>query len=63
MVYTTSDGRRARATAKLSWSERIRDALTREDGFVLHLQPILNLATGEISMASCCCGCEASTAS
>ena len=49
VVYTASEGRTARATAKLTWAERIRDALGREDGFVLHMQPILDLATGQIS--------------
>jgi len=49
VLYTASEGRRARATAKLSWAERIRDALDREGGFVLHHQPILELATGRIS--------------
>jgi diguanylate cyclase (GGDEF)-like protein/PAS domain S-box-containing protein len=49
VVYTASEGRRARATAKLTWPERIRDALDRDDGFVLHMQPILDLATDEIS--------------
>ena len=33
--------------AKLTWSQRIQDALDR-DRFVLHLQPILELATGQI---------------
>ncbi len=49
VLYTTSEGRRARATAKLTWAERIRDALDRDDGFVLHMQPILDLATDRIS--------------
>jgi diguanylate cyclase (GGDEF)-like protein/PAS domain S-box-containing protein len=49
IVYTAGEGRRARATAKLTWSERIRHALDREDGFVLHMQPILDLATDKIS--------------
>ncbi|HLY50867.1 MAG TPA: EAL domain-containing protein [Solirubrobacteraceae bacterium] len=49
VVYSTTEGRRARATAKLTWAERIRDALDRDDGFVLHMQPILNLATNQIS--------------
>ncbi|HWE34339.1 MAG TPA: EAL domain-containing protein [Solirubrobacteraceae bacterium] len=49
VVYTASEGRRARATLKLTWAERIREALRREHGFVLHLQPILDLATGKIS--------------
>jgi diguanylate cyclase (GGDEF)-like protein/PAS domain S-box-containing protein len=49
VLYTTSEGRRARATAKLSWAERIREALDRDDGFVLHMQPILDLTTDTIS--------------
>jgi diguanylate cyclase (GGDEF)-like protein/PAS domain S-box-containing protein len=49
VLFTTSEGRRARATAKLTWAERIRDALDRDDGFVLHMQPILDLATDQIS--------------
>ena len=49
VLYSTSEGRHARATAKLTWAERIRDALDRDDGFVLHMQPILNLATNQIS--------------
>src|SRR5205807_428092 len=49
MLFTTSEGRRARATAKLTWAERIRDALDRDEGFVLHMQPILDLATDKIS--------------
>ena len=49
VVYTASEGRRARATLKLTWAERIREALGREHGFVLHLQPILDLATGKMS--------------
>jgi diguanylate cyclase (GGDEF)-like protein/PAS domain S-box-containing protein len=47
VVYTPSEARKARAMAKLTWSQRIQDALNR-DGFVLHLQPILELATGQI---------------
>ncbi len=34
--------------AKLTWSQRIRDAL-EHDRFVLHMQPILDLASGEVS--------------
>ena len=49
VVYTASEGREARASAKLSWSERIRQALDREGGFVLHMQPILDLSTDKIS--------------
>ena len=47
VVYTAPEARRARAMAKLTWSQRIQDALDR-DRFVLHLQPILELATGQI---------------
>ena len=47
VVYTAPEARKARAMAKLTWSQRIQDALDR-DRFVLHLQPILELATGEI---------------
>jgi diguanylate cyclase (GGDEF)-like protein/PAS domain S-box-containing protein len=49
VVYTASEGRRARASAKLTWAERIGEALDREGGFVLHMQPILDLATDQIS--------------
>jgi EAL domain-containing protein (putative c-di-GMP-specific phosphodiesterase class I) len=49
IVFTASEGRRARATAKSTWAERIREALDRADGFVLHRQPILDLASGEVS--------------
>jgi diguanylate cyclase (GGDEF)-like protein/PAS domain S-box-containing protein len=49
VLYTALEGRRARANAKLTWAQRIREALDREDGFVLHMQPILDLATGKIS--------------
>ncbi len=47
VVYTAPEARKARAMAKLTWSQRIQDALDR-DRFVLHLQPILELATGEL---------------
>jgi diguanylate cyclase (GGDEF)-like protein/PAS domain S-box-containing protein len=47
LVYTASEARRARAVAKLTWAQRIQDALDR-DRFVLHLQPILELATGQM---------------
>lgn len=48
VVYTPAEARKARAMAKLTWSQRIQDALER-DRFVLHLQPILELASGEVS--------------
>ncbi|HSC03831.1 MAG TPA: EAL domain-containing protein, partial [Solirubrobacteraceae bacterium] len=47
VVYTPSEARKARAMAKLTWSQRIQDALNH-DRFVLHLQPILELASGQI---------------
>lgn len=47
VVYTAPEARKARAMAKPTWSQRIQDALDR-DRFVLHLQPILELATGQI---------------
>ena len=48
VLYTPTEARSARAMAKLTWSQRIQDALDR-DRFVLHLQPILELATNEVS--------------
>jgi diguanylate cyclase (GGDEF)-like protein/PAS domain S-box-containing protein len=48
VLYTASEARRARARAKLTWSQRIRDALER-DRFVLHMQPILDLSTRSVS--------------
>ncbi len=48
VLYTASEARRARAMAKLTWSQRITDALER-DRFVLHMQPILELASGNVS--------------
>ena len=48
VVYTPTEARKARAMAKLTWSQRIQDAL-EHDRFVLHLQPILELASGEIT--------------
>jgi diguanylate cyclase (GGDEF)-like protein/PAS domain S-box-containing protein len=47
VVYTAPEARKARAMARLTWSQRIQDALDR-DRFVLHLQPILELATRQI---------------
>jgi diguanylate cyclase (GGDEF)-like protein/PAS domain S-box-containing protein len=47
VVYTPTEARNARAMAKLSWSQRIQDAL-EHDRFVLHLQPILELSSGQI---------------
>jgi len=50
VVYTPSEARRARAMTKLAWSQRIQDAL-EHNRFVLHLQPILELASGQITHA------------
>ena len=47
-VYSPTEGRRARALVRRPWSDRIRYAL-ENDRFVLHLQPILNLASGEVN--------------
>jgi diguanylate cyclase (GGDEF)-like protein/PAS domain S-box-containing protein len=47
-TFSAEQGRRARSMVRQPWSERIRDALDY-DRFVLHLQPILDLASGEIS--------------
>ena len=47
VVYTPSEARKARAMAKLTWSQRIQDAL-EHDRFVLHLQPILELSSGQM---------------
>ena len=47
VVYTPAEARKARAIAKLTWSQRIQDALER-DRFVLHMQPILELASGKV---------------
>jgi diguanylate cyclase (GGDEF)-like protein len=48
VLYTPAEARKARAMAKLTWSQRIRDAL-EHDRFVLHMQPILELASGDVS--------------
>jgi predicted signal transduction protein with EAL and GGDEF domain len=48
VIFTPEEAQTARADAKLSWSQRIRQALD-EDGLVLHWQPIVDLATGRPS--------------
>jgi diguanylate cyclase (GGDEF)-like protein/PAS domain S-box-containing protein len=48
VVYSPAQARAARSLAREPWSDRIRDALD-EDSFVLHLQPIIDLATGKVS--------------
>jgi len=47
-VFTAARARDARLRARYTWVDRIRDAL-EHDGFVLQAQPILDLATGEVS--------------
>ena len=44
-IYDKSAGGEGRASARLDWSERIRSALLG-DQFVLHYQPIIDLADG-----------------
>jgi diguanylate cyclase (GGDEF)-like protein/PAS domain S-box-containing protein len=48
VVFSTEEGRQARSLVRQPWSERIRDALDY-DRFVLHIQPILDLANGQIN--------------
>jgi diguanylate cyclase (GGDEF)-like protein/PAS domain S-box-containing protein len=48
VLYSPEEGRQARTLARQPWSDRIRDALEC-DRFVLYLQPILDLASGQIS--------------
>ena len=47
-IYTTEIGSRMRRKAGMPWTERIRDALA-DDGFLLYCQPILDLASGDVS--------------
>ena len=46
-AYTPEIGQRAQAVAGMTWTQRIREALDN-DGFVLHCQPILDLARNEV---------------
>ncbi len=48
VVYTAAEAGKARAMVKLTWAQRIQDALDH-DRFVLHLQPIMELASREVS--------------
>jgi diguanylate cyclase (GGDEF)-like protein/PAS domain S-box-containing protein len=48
VIFTLEEAQAARADAKLSWAQRIRQAL-EEDGLVLHWQAIVDLATGRAS--------------
>jgi diguanylate cyclase (GGDEF)-like protein/PAS domain S-box-containing protein len=47
-VYAATEGRPSEAEASLAWSDRIRRALDG-DSFQLYAQPILSLATNQIS--------------
>jgi diguanylate cyclase (GGDEF)-like protein len=47
-VYNAERAREARLEARLSWAERLREAL-EQDSFELYAQPILDLSTGETS--------------
>lgn len=49
-VLPEGDERGPRTAARLHWQSRIEAAL-QEDRFELHLQPIMNIATGRISSA------------
>ena len=48
VVYSALTERETRFTEASQWATRIQDAL-REDRFVLHFQPIIELATGDIA--------------
>lgn len=48
VVYSSTDHQVAGMRSRVDWADRIRTALD-EDGFELHLQPILDLATGQVS--------------
>ena len=45
----------------MTWMHRIRLAL-EEDRFVLHAQPIVDLASGAVATTSCSSGCVTTTA-
>ncbi len=47
-IYTTGADRRALVDSRLAWERRIREALDR-DLFVIHCQPIVELATGRVA--------------
>ena len=48
VIYSKTEHQLEGMRARVDWADRIRRAL-EEDGFELHLQPILDLATGEVS--------------
>lgn len=47
-VFHTDSGLHEKVTARLMWSERIREALDH-DGFVLHAKPVIELQTDAIA--------------
>jgi diguanylate cyclase (GGDEF)-like protein len=47
-TYAAPEQQETRLEARMSWADMIRDALA-EDRFVLHAQPIVDLATGEVT--------------
>jgi diguanylate cyclase (GGDEF)-like protein len=48
VVYTPEEASSARTLARLAWANQLREALEQER-FVLHLQPIRELASGRVS--------------
>ena len=47
-VFHTDSGLHEKVTARLLWSERIREAL-QNNGFVLHAKPVIDLLTDEVA--------------
>lgn len=47
-VFHTDSGLHEKVTARLLWSERIKEAL-QNDGFVLHAKPVIDLLTDEVA--------------
>ena len=47
-VFATDSGLHEKVTARLLWSERIREALDH-DGFVLHAKPVIDLQTDAVA--------------
>jgi diguanylate cyclase (GGDEF)-like protein/PAS domain S-box-containing protein len=45
VIYDATEDRQERMLARMTWADRIRDALA-DDGFVLHAQPVMSL-TGD----------------
>lgn len=47
-IFQNEGGLHEKVSARLLWSERIRDAL-QNDGFVLHAKPVIDLLTDEVA--------------